>query len=57
MVTKRIISDSCLDLFLMGLVLFKCNRVFNGFEFIFSNSIRVRDGFRYCYSRSVPIIF
>ena len=42
---------------LMGHVWFNCNRVFIGFEFIFSNPRRVRDGFMYFYFRLVSIIF
>ena len=38
-------------------VLFNCNRVFNGFEFIFLNPRRVRGRFRYCNSYPAPIIF
>ena len=44
-----IISGSRPTPFLMGQVWFNCNRVFSGFEFIFSNPRLVRDGFRYCY--------
>ena len=43
--------------FLMGRVWFNYNMVFSRFEFIFSNPRRVRDGFRYCYSRPASIIF
>ena len=35
---------------LMARMWFNCNRVFNGFGFIFSNSRRVQGGFGYCYS-------
>ena len=52
-----IISGSRPTQLLMGRVLFNCNRVFRGFEFIFSNSKRVRDRFRYCYSSFDSIIF
>ena len=38
-------------------VWFDCNRVFSRFEFIFSNPIRVQDGFRYYYFCPAPIIF
>ena len=48
MITGRIISDSRPASLLMGRVWFNCNRVFNRFEFIFSNLRRVRDGFIYC---------
>ena len=48
MATRRIISGFRFVSFLMGQVWFNCNRVFNKFWFIFSNPIRVRDGFRYC---------
>ena len=41
MVTGRIISGFRPASLLMGRVLFNCNRVCNGFEFIFSNPIRV----------------
>ena len=40
---RIIILGSCLTSFLMGWVLFNCNRVFSEFG--------------YCYSRSAPIIF
>ena len=43
--------------FLMGRVWFNCNKVFNRFEFIFSNPRRVLDGFRYSYSRPISNIF
>ena len=51
MAMGQIISGSYPTSFLMGRVLFNTNRVFNGFEFIFSNLKLVRGGFRYCYSR------
>ena len=57
MATRRIISDSRLAPLLMRSVWFNCNRVFSGFEFIFSNLRRVRGEFMYCYSRPNPIIF
>ena len=41
MTTRRIILDSRLISLLMGSVWFNCNRVFSGFEFIFSNPRRV----------------
>ena len=42
---------------LMGQVWFNCNRVFSGFGFIFSNMRRVRNEFKYCYSRNASVIF
>ena len=57
MTTGMIISGSRPTSLLMGRVWFNCNRVFNGFEFIFSNPIRDRGGFRYCYSRSAQLYF
>ena len=45
-----VILDSRLAPPLMGRVWFNCNRVFNGFRIIFSNSRRVQGGFGYCYS-------
>ena len=42
MTTEQIISGSRPDPFLMGRVWFNCNRVFSGFEYIFSNQRRVR---------------
>ena len=56
MITRRIISGSHPVSLLIERVWFNCNGVFSGFEFIFSNPIQVQDGFRYCYSRSAPII-
>ena len=50
MTTELIISDSRLAPFLMGLIWFNCNKVFNRFEFIFSNPRRLRGRFGYCYS-------
>ena len=46
MATRRIISGSRPVLLLMRRVWFNCNRVFSRFEFIFSNSRRIQDGFR-----------
>ena len=57
MTTERIILDSLLASLLMGSVCFNYNRVFSRFEFIFSNSRRVRGGVMYCYSCPDPIIF
>ena len=57
MTTERIILGSHLIPLLMGRILFNCNRVFNGFEFIFLNPRRVWGGFMYSYSRSALIIF
>ena len=57
MITGRIISGSYPTSLLMEWVWFNCNGVFSGFEFIFSNPMQVQDGFRYCYSRSTPIIY
>ena len=57
MTTGRIISGSFPVSLLMRRVWFNCNRVFSGFEFIFSNPRLVRDRFRYCYSRPALIIF
>ena len=51
---RQIISVSCPASLLMGWVWFNYNRVFSGFEFIFSNLIRVQGGFSYCYSRPTP---
>ena len=45
MTTRRIISDSRPALLLMGRIWFNCNRIFSGFEFIFSNPRRVQGGF------------
>ena len=42
MTTRRIISGSCLISLLITQVWFNFNRVFNGFEFIFSNPKRVQ---------------
>ena len=54
MLIRQIISGSRSASLLMRRVWFNCNRVFNRFEFIFSNPRRVRDGFRYCYSCPAP---
>ena len=42
MTTRQIILDSRPASFLMAQVKFNFNRVFNRFEFIFSNSIRIQ---------------
>ena len=57
MTMRRILSGSRPISFLMGRVWFNCNRFFNGFGFILSNPMRVRGGFRYCYSRIASILF
>ena len=57
MTTRQVISGSRPTSLLMRRVGFNCNKVFNRFEFIFSNPIWVQDGFRYCYSRPASIIF
>ena len=57
MTMRWIISNSRPTLFVMGHVLFNCNRVFSGFEFIFLNPKRVRGEFRYYYSGHASIIF
>ena len=53
----RIISGFRPTPLLMRLVWFNCNRVFNGFGFIFSNPRRIRGGFRYYLSCPNSIIF
>ena len=50
MSTERIISGSRSASLLMRRVWFNYNRVFNRFEFIFSNPKRIRDRFSNCYS-------
>ena len=57
MTTGLIISGFRPVLLLMGRAWFNCNRVFNRFEFIFSNSRRVWDEFKNYYSCLVPIVF
>ena len=57
MAKGHIISGSRPASLLIRRVWFNCNRVFSRFDFIFLNPRRVRDEFRYCYSRSAPIIF
>ena len=53
MATGRVISGySGLIPSLMGRIWFNCNRVFSGFEFIFSNPIWTQGRFKYCYSHS-----
>ena len=50
MALEEKMEDGALEMLLMGQVWFNSNRVFSGFEFIFSNPRQVRGGFRYCYS-------